>query len=628
MTDKTASTRTILLTSVLVIVASDSSLRAQDPGRTEQTAPKIGANYSGLDERRRRLVDDWVARFNQVTSQKVDPAGFYDERLRLSSKTTFDAVTNALLSTTLTDQSGQRFGDALDIVERVDSVRGQLNGASGDAQFRMYAQLKAGAIEMLERSREFRRGADNSVYHHGYPMNYRQQGGAPSVQVSIAPDRRRADIDVDYRTSMFPISMFNGHLTSSNSDVRAGGNYDRHNNRWAGFENWWRGLFGIRINQAPASDGDSGTPLIPDPRIGDKTIDFMMEDFLKAWLVDGDIPAAMGYVSLRSLACVAEDSDDPLSFDRGTAPFVLFKNLKAAHEALGPRTSVDGLTIGVRLNTPGLRLVKQPHHAQYVIYGVPDDIAMKFDCESRLSLSDARRASRVYGNYFGVTFYINTPDGKGTSLALLWARERGYWKIVSWQAEPTTRRPSLPRNARPLRKVQRVKADATFARARTFLEAWLIRKNYEEAFKYLSPRSYACYNLVRNPEAPAAASPEDAAQKIRAGIEAAGQQVGKPRSLDDVLEGVEPIHPAVRVMAHSGSRTFALSSVPDALADAVDCDARARGQQIVDAPPVYGNAFGMNVRFRLKGGEAPVLRTIWKKEDGAWRIVVYDVETP
>jgi hypothetical protein len=36
----------------------------------------------------------------------------------------------------------------------------------------------------------------------------------------------------------------------------------------------------------------------------------------------------------------------------------------------------------------------------------------------------------------------------------------------------------------------------------------------------------------------------------------------------------------------------------------------------------------MIVRFRLKGGEAPVLRTIWKKEDGAWRIFVYDVETP
>ena len=211
MTDKAASTRIILLTSVLVIVASDSALRAQDTGQTEQAAPKIGANYSGLDERRRRLVDEWVARFNQNTGQKVDPASFYDTRLRLSAKTTFDAVTNALLSTPLTDQSGQRFGDALDIIDRVDMVRGQLSKASGDAQFRVYAQLKTGAIDMLERSREFRRGADNTVFHHGYPMNYRQQGGAPSMQVSIAPDRRRADIDVDYRTSTFPFSMFNGH---------------------------------------------------------------------------------------------------------------------------------------------------------------------------------------------------------------------------------------------------------------------------------------------------------------------------------------------------------------------------------------------------------------------------------
>ena len=216
------------------------------------------------------------------------------------------------------------------------------------------------------------------------------------------------------------------------------------------------------------------------------------------------------------------------------------------------------------------------------------------------------------------------------SLALLWARERGYWKIASWQAEPDDDE-DLPAIERaPDVKIQRVKADATFVQAtRTFLEAWLIRKNYEEAFTYLSPRSFACYNLVRNPEAPAAASPEDAARNIRAGIEAAGQQVGKPRSLDDLLEGVEPIHSAIRVMSHPGSRTFALSSVPDAFAAAVDCAARARGEQITnDVPPVYGNAFGMSVRFRMKSGEAPVLRTIWKKEDGAWRIFVYDVETP
>jgi hypothetical protein len=81
----------------------------------------------------------------------------------------------------------------------------------------MYARLKADALDVLERSREFERGVDNTVYHKGYPINYREQGGVPSIQISVAPDRRRADIDMDYRSSSLPAALFNGHLSASNS---------------------------------------------------------------------------------------------------------------------------------------------------------------------------------------------------------------------------------------------------------------------------------------------------------------------------------------------------------------------------------------------------------------------------
>ena len=265
-------------------------------------------------------------------------------QIKLSTKTTFDAITNALVTTPLTDESGQQFGDTLDVIERVELVRGQVIGQSGDQQFRMYVQLKEDALSMLDRSREFRRAADNTVYHRGYPINYRQRGGTPSIQISIALDRRRADVDVDYRAGFFPVSMFNGHLTTANSDVRAGGNYDRHANRWAGFQNWWRSIFGVRVAGAPAAERDTASQFFPEkPRIGDKTIDFMMEDFLTAWLIDRDAVQAMGYVSERAYACLMEDGDDPLSFDRGTAPLLMYGNLKAASEALGRRTSLDDL---------------------------------------------------------------------------------------------------------------------------------------------------------------------------------------------------------------------------------------------------------------------------------------------
>ena len=54
---------------------------------------------SGLDERRQQLVGDWVARFTKVTGQRLDARSFYDDILSLSTKTTFDAVTHALMTT-------------------------------------------------------------------------------------------------------------------------------------------------------------------------------------------------------------------------------------------------------------------------------------------------------------------------------------------------------------------------------------------------------------------------------------------------------------------------------------------------------------------------------------------------
>jgi hypothetical protein len=85
----------------------------------------------------------------------------------------------------------------------------------------------------------------------------------------------------------------------------------------------------------------------------------------------------------------------------------------------------------------------------------------------------------------------------------------------------------------------------------------------------------------------------------------------------------------VRVLDHRYSTAFTLTSLPDAIADAVSCEARARSAQVVgDAPPQYGRAFGMNLRFRTQGGETPVLRTLWLNEAGRWRIASYDVESP
>ena len=598
------------------------SLLAQEPPK------RFGGEYAELDGRRQHLIDDWVTRFANVTGQRVAAGPFYDELLTLSSKTTFEAVTHALMTTPLTDASGQVMGDGLTLIERVDSVRGETPGAPSDRQFRLYVRLTPTARDLLDRSREFKREGDNSVYHKGYPLNYREQRGTPSIQLSIALDGRQADVDVDYRSSSFPASLFNGHLSSSNSDVRAGDNAERHAARWLGFQNWWRGFFGVGLARTPDTPDTTTALTLPKvPRAGKKNIQVMARDFLQAWLVEGNAVAAMGYVSDRAYACLAEDATDPSSFDRGLAPFQILLNLKAAHDAVGPHASLDGVTTAMPLTMPGMKAVRHDDQARFALYEVGDDVAARFDCASRMTPGSSAITPHAAGDHFGTVFRI-TGARKDASIALLWAKENGYWRIASWQAEPDAdRTPAPPVPVVP--GVVRVKADDTLVRAaKDFLETWLVRKDYDTAWQSLSNRSYACYDVTRGPDAPASASPDDAGRKVRAGLERVGQWVGSGR-LETMIEAVEPAHASIHVMDQPYSRLFSATSLPTALAAALECDARARGVVPPDPLPLeYGEAFGVTFRLRTQGGEAPVLRLLWRKEAGNWRITAYDVEVP
>ena len=594
----------------------------------QQAPRRFGGAYAELDERRQRLVADWVARFVKVTGQTIEAPAFYDDILSLSTKTTFDAVTHALMTTTLTDASGQTFGDGLALIERVDTVKGEAPGTKSDHQFRMYIRLSATARDMLDRSREFKRAVDNSVYHKGYPINYREQRGTPSIQVSIALDGRQADVDVDYRSSMFPAMLFNGHLSASNSDVRAGDNAERHAARWSGFQNWWRSFFGVDLTRAPdAADTTAAVALPKVPRAGKKNIQVMARDFLQAWLVEGDAVAAMGYVSERAYACLAQDSPDPSGFDRGLAPFQILVNLKAAHDAVGAHASLQGLTTGMPLTISGLKTVTHPDQAQFSIYEVPQQIAARFDCASRLIPGSVTNQPSA-GDHFGTVFRI-AGSRKDASIALLWAKEDGYWKIVSWQAEPEPDRTPAP-PALPQPEVVRIKADLTLVQAaKSFVENWLIRKDYDAAFRYLSTRSYGCYDLVRGPDAPSSTSVDDAGRKLRGSLERIGLWVGTTGRLETIIEAVEPVHASIQVMDQPYSRMFSVTSFPTALGAAVECDARARAAVPPDPLPLeYGEAFGMTFRFRTQEGDAPVLRLLWRRENNDWRVTAYDVDLP
>ena len=115
--------------------------------------------------------------------------------------------------------------------------------------------------------------------------------------------------------SRSPQSLFNGHLTASNSDVRAGENPTLHNARWQGLVLWWQGIFG-RLKDATPKPVDvlgldqpdgAPTPLPPDRPMNaapDK-IEDAAQEFLTDWLVRRQYNQALAMLSSRSYACVA-----------------------------------------------------------------------------------------------------------------------------------------------------------------------------------------------------------------------------------------------------------------------------------------------------------------------------------
>ena len=219
---------------------------------------------------------------------------------------------------------------------------------------------------------------------------------------------------------------------------------------------------------------------------------------------------------------------------------------------------------------------------------------------------------------------------KAASIALLWAREDEYWKIVSWQTElDADTMPAPP--APPTPTIVRIKADLLLVNAaKSFLEAWLIRKDYDAAFRSLSSRSYSCYDLLRGPDAPASTSLDGCRTEDRASLERVGKMVSSRRTLDTVVEAAEPLHASIRVMDRPCAGLFSLTSLPNAIGDALEVRAPARPWRVPPDPvPLeYGKAFGMTFRFRTQSGDAPVLRLLWRLEDGTWRVTAYDVVLP
>ena len=612
------------------------------PLRAQVTSDnEFGREYSDLSPEQQALLDDFFARFSEVTGESVDPTETYG-LTRMSVRTTFEAVTHALQATTLTDASGRPLGTGLDLIDQIETVSGRVHGTGTDQQFRLYARLVLGARDILEQSQEFSKGPNNFMYHPGYPLSYRQDGGVPSIQISVSNDFARADVDVDYRSLVFPVSLFNGHLTVANSDVRAGDNAERHQGRWEGFVQWWRGLFGLPSVAGTEPDDPDLAPLADVPRSREDRIDRAVDDFLTAWLVEGQPEVAVGHLSRQAYECLALQPGEADPFDYGMAPYRYWAGLQQVNDVIGIVDSLDGVTVGVRWTYPGLTLVEHDAHDRYVIFGVPDELAAQWTCENLARpapvLPDPNiEPGTVFDDfhYFLSTFYIDGLPGQSGGLALLWGREDDYWKVVSYETDPA---PSGVGDLPDLRAggetvvPERTDGDPALLRAvEGFTESWLVDKDLESTMAFVSSRLLPCVDLYQAQSEPRVRTDAERTRRLRLGLTRTAESLGEVDQLEDLISGVEVWNPVVREVTHDREAAYAVYSLPEWVGVEADCQRRVDAIEPVpedDRATGYGRYYMSTLRIDTFRGETVALALGWVDEGDGWQIYTLKISDP
>ena len=617
---------------VIFVVAQTQPSQPQTPTQKAESGEReVGRSYATLRPEQKRLVDDFVMRYNRVTGSDLVPEHAYD-KARLSVRTTFDAVTHALLNAKITDATGKNLGPAIDLVEAIDEVMGEEAGVGGDRQFRVYVYLRPNAFDILSSSQEFFRDKDNVTYHKGFPICFRLKNGPPSIQFSISRDKKLADIDVDYRSFKFPQALVNGHLTAANSDVRAGNNLGRHDSRWVGLNGWWRDIF-AQLGNIAKPPKESGTerlspiPLNPGVKAA-QGVDKSAHDFLQTWVIDKQPNKSVAYFSRRSYACLEGMAE---RYQKYTSPGMVQLRTEIAMRDYGDRVgkvnSVSAVFEADNRWSQSLKEEKNAFGTEFRLVALPADMAQDEEC---VPVSDDAAKKRSKEKFYATAF--REKQGNGRVMSLVWTQERGYWKIIAIRLEDNSDVGIIPKSAvvqvEPVEEEpQKIADDSTAVRDITeFYQAWILERDVKQALRFVSQRSYQC--LAVPSEGQEKLTP---LARVQSGLKQPLAEIPPRRNLSEMMSSVQPVNELVRPVEQENSKAFAIMAVPDQKADGFLCENRHLHEDSPELQPAdakYGSYYLSASRLHLGDEESPAFLLLWTKEDARWKVVAWAIDAP
>jgi hypothetical protein len=92
----------------------------------------------------------------------------------------------------------------------------------------------------------------------------------------------------------------------------------------------------------------------------------------------------------------------------------------------------------VRADHEDLRTVPNAGENAYTLVAVPDELEGLFLCSKRSETNeyvpgDETTSAKNYGHYYATLFMFRTPGEHSAALTLLWGKENGQWKIISYE---------------------------------------------------------------------------------------------------------------------------------------------------------------------------------------------------
>ena len=628
---------TLILFSLVVVELVSAQTQTNQKKAATSPTPKsetieLGKSYAALRPEQKRLVDEFVRRYNATTGSKLVPEQAYDNA-RLSVRTTFDAVTHALLNAKMSDPKGKSLGSAIDLVDAVDEVMGEESGVGGDRQFRLYVYLKPNAAGILSQSQEFFHDRDNSIYHKGFPICFRLKNGPPSIQFSISRDNKLADIDVDYRSSSFPKGLVNGHLTASNSDVRAGNNLDRHDGRWSGLNGWWRNVFG-QLGAGGTAPKENATermghiPLNPSAK-ADQGVDKSAHDFLQSWVVAKEANKSVAYFSRRSYPCLeAMPQTSRQSVSQGMVRLRTLMAMQRFSDSTGTVNSVADVFEPAD-KWSQLKPAKNAYASEFRLVNVPADMAPDEEC---VAIPTDDSSKRPKEKYFATAFRGKKGDSRNKVMSLLWAQEGGYWKIIAIRIEDSSDAGLVPNNAAAqtepsVEEPRTIAGDPAAVRDITqFYQTWIVQRNVTQASAFASQRSYQC--LPSPSEEQKKLTP---VARIQSGLEQPLTRIPSGANLSDMMTSIQPVNDLLRPVQQENRNAFAMIAVPDQKADGFLCQHRHLPEASSELSPTdakYGTYYLTASRLNYGEEQSPALLLLWSKEQAGWKVIAWAVELP